>query len=90
MNDDPNPPPEPTLGHPADHPLDAALRALPARMPDALVAERLRLRARLDLASARRRHPLGRAWDVVEPFVATAAVVAFLVWSVQQVSIVLG
>ncbi len=70
-----------------------ALAALPVRAPEAIAAERVRLRARLAL----RRRPespvvraLGHGWYLAEPWVVGAVVVVFLGWTLDRMSILLG
>lgn len=72
-----------------DQELVRALAALPPRPPEALVAERVRLRAKMAL----RRRPAGRwarAWYVAEPWVVGVLVVAFLGWTFERVALLLG
>ena len=73
--------------------IDAALARLPTRGPDAIAAERVRLRARLAL----RHSPdglvgqrLSRAWYVAEPWVVGATVVVVLTWTLERMAILLG
>ena len=73
--------------------IDQALAKLPARGPDVIAAERMRLRARLEL----RRTPegafgqtLSRAWYVAEPWVVGATMVIVLTWTVERMAILLG
>jgi len=70
-----------------------ALAALPVRAPEAIAAERVRLRARLELR-VRPRSPLARAfghgWYVAEPWVVGAVVVVFLGWTLDRMALLLG
>lgn len=75
--------------HP-EHPVDRALGALPARRPDAVGAERIRLRARMELAGAARATPWGRGWYAVEPYATGAVVIAFLGWTAFKLALLLG
>jgi len=70
--------------------IDRALAALPMRVPDAVLAERLRLRARFLLRTPRRSpiaRSIGHLWYRAEPFAVGATVLLFLVWTLQRVSI---
>jgi len=73
--------------------LMASLSALPLRAPDPIAAERVRLRARLELRRRPRSRLLrafGRGWYLAEPWVGGATVVVFLVWTFDRMSLLLG
>lgn len=74
-------------------PMMRALAALPVRAPDAIAAERVRLRARLALrlrpASPVAR-ALGHGWYVAEPWVVGVVVIVFLGWTLDRMAILLG
>lgn len=72
------------------HAIDEALGALPARAPDPVSAERIRLRARMALASATRPSPWGRRWYGLEPYATGAVVLAFLGWTALELAAILS
>ena len=73
-----------------EHAVDRALGALPARLPDAVGAERIRLRARIELGRTPRQSAWGRGWYVAEPYATGAMVIAFLGWTAFKLALLLG
>lgn len=73
--------------------IDAALARLPTRDPDAIAAERVRLRARMALRTTPEGafgQTLSRAWYVAEPWAVGATVVVVLTWTIERMAILLG
>lgn len=71
-------------------PLTAALGALPERPLDPVLAERIRLRARISIRPDRHGALSSRAawaWYRVEPVVTAGVVVGFLVWTFDAIAI---
>ncbi len=72
--------------------IDEALRGLPGPVIENERAERIRVRAKLEL---RRRaggawgRRLARGWDVAEPWLVAATVVVFLGWTFERLAYVL-
>lgn len=79
--------------HTKDDALMVSLAALPLRAPDAIAAERVRLRARLELRTrprSRLARTFGHGWYLAEPWVVGATVIVFLVWTFDRMSLLLG
>lgn len=69
--------------------LERSLAALPRRPADAVVAERMRLRAKMALRRPGR-STWARAWYVAEPWLVGVVVIAFLGWTFERVALLLG